>query len=254
LHLMFALTALHLARCRPKLQEQYVATADHHYEHGLALVTLAIANINPDNCDAIYFAVQSICFINWARGPQPGEYLAFGKGKRSDWLAMFRGIKTTVKSIGTHYLIKTHGPAMRAKGRPLPTQEPPEAYKKQLDDLRGHVDYISKLTPNHEGDIKAVDVLREMYDNRYQGRDGEYHVVFGWLYRMTEDFLERLQECDVLPLIIYAHFVVLMSDMERFWYVQGWTHHVMSGIFDALEMEHRTWIRWPMAQVGWIEP
>lgn len=167
---------------------------------------------------------------------------------------MFRGIRTTVKSIGTHHLTKTYIPAVRAKGRLLPAQEPPEAYKKQLDDLRDHVDYIPKVIPNHEGDIEAVDVLRKMYDNRYQGRDGEYHVAFGWLYRMAEDFLERLQKRDMIPLIVYAHFVVVMSDMERFWYIQGWTHHVMSGIFDALEIEHRTWIRWPMAQVGWIEP
>lgn len=36
--------------------------------------------------------------------------------------------------------------------------------------------------------------------------------------------------------------------------MKGWTHHVMSGIFEALATEHRAWIRWPMTTVGWIAP
>jgi hypothetical protein len=99
LHLTFALTALHLAHCRPDRREQYVATADHHYERALILFASEIANLSPSNSDAVLVAVQMICFVSWGRGPQPGEYLAFGQDKKSDWLVMFRGIRTTLASI-----------------------------------------------------------------------------------------------------------------------------------------------------------
>jgi hypothetical protein len=254
LHLMFALTALHLAHCRPNRREQYVTTADHHYERALVLVTPEIANLSPSNCDAVLAAVQMICFISWGRGPQPGEYLAFGRDKRSDWLIMFRGIRTTLGSIERQRFVKTHAPATRAKNRPLPAQEKPEAYEKQLDELLEHVSFISKDTPEHEEDTRAVDILREMYDNRYQGIDTEYHVAFGWLYRMTDSFLERLQQRAPVPLIIYAHFAVLMRALEQFWYMQGWTHHVISGIWELTPREHRAWLDWPIKRVGWIKP
>ncbi|KAJ8117291.1 hypothetical protein OPT61_g1470 [Boeremia exigua] len=254
LHLMFALTALHLAHCRPDRREQYTATADSHYERALVLVTPNIANLNPSNCDAVLVAVQMICFITWGRGPQPGEYLAFGRDKKSDWLMMFRGIRTTLSSIERPQFAKTHAPATRSKSRPLPLQEIPEEYEKQLDDLREHLDFVSKDTPSHEEDLQSIDILREMYDNRYKGVDGEYHVAFGWLFRMSDDFLERLQQRDPIPMIIYAHFVVLIRVLEQFWYMQGWTHHVMSGIWDLLPREHRAWLDWPIKRIGWVKP
>ena len=254
LHFMFAFTALHLAHCRPNRKEEYFTTADWHYERALILVTPEIANLNPDNCDAVLVAVQMVCFINWGRGPQPGEYLAFGRDKRSEWLTMFRGVRTTLSSIEHPLFVKTHAPATRTKARPLPTHEVPEEYERRLDELRAHVDFVSKDTPSHEADILAVDILREMYDNRYQGIDSEYHVSFGWLFQMTDNFLERLQQRDPISMIIYAHFVVLIRVLEQFWYMQGWTHHVMSGIWESTPREYRAWLDWPIKRIGWIKP
>jgi hypothetical protein len=254
LHLMFAFTALHLAHCRPHRKEEYVATADRHYERALILVTPQIANLHSDNCDAVLVAVQLICFVSWGRGPQPGEYLAFGRDKRSDWLVMFRGIRTTFSSIGRSQYDRANVPAARGTGRPLPIQEVPEEYEKHLDDLKQHVEFMSKDTPSHEEDVQAVDILREMYDNRYHGLDGEYHVSFGWLYRVTDDFLERLQQRDPITMIIYAYFVVLVRILEQFWYMQGWAHHIMAGIWDLMPRQHRVWLDWPMKRIGYISP
>lgn len=217
LHLMFSLTALQLAYCRPNRKDEYVTKADHHYEHALSSVTYDIANINTDNCDAILLSVQLICFVSWARGPQPGEYLAFGTYGRSDWLVMFRGIRTTLESFGRENFTKTHAPAVRAKGRPLPPLQEPEGYQDQLSELREHVAATSPPAENAE-DLEAVDILRECYDSRYGGIDSEYHVVFAWLFRMKDGFLNRLQKRDAVPMIVFAHFVVLMHEMEQFWY------------------------------------
>ncbi|KAF2825576.1 hypothetical protein CC86DRAFT_394516 [Ophiobolus disseminans] len=253
IHLMFSLTALQLAHCRPSRRSQYIETADYHYERGLTGLTHDISNIGTENCDAILLSVQLICFVNWAKGPQVGEYLAFGNHGRSDWLVMFRGIRSTLESFGSENFSKTHTPAVKSKGRPLPTLSEPAGYQLHLSELRDHVAVTSQPADSPKN-VKAVDVLKECYDSRYGGIDTEYHVVFAWLYRMDDDFLDRLQGRDAIPLIIFAHFVVLMQEMETFWYMKGWTHHVMSGIFESLEREHTPWIRWPMAKVGWISP
>ncbi|KAF1943773.1 hypothetical protein EJ02DRAFT_399790 [Clathrospora elynae] len=253
LHLLFALTALHLATCRPTRCEEYTATAEHHYERALAQVTREIVSIGPSNCDAVLVSVQLICFVSWARGPQAGEYLAFGKQGRSEWLVMFRGIRTTLESLGRDQFAKTHAPAVRAKDRLLPPLDEPFEYEKQLQGLREHVAYVSEPA-ERDDNARAIGVLHECYSSRYESKDAEYHVAFAWLYRMSDDFLNRLQQRDPLPLVIYAYFVVLMHDIERFWYMKGWTHHVMGGILEALPKEHRVWIRWPVAMVGWIAP
>jgi hypothetical protein len=71
---------------------------------------------------------------------------------------------------------------------------------------------------------------------------------------MTDGFLEALQRHGAVPLVLYAHFAVLMNDMEAFWYMRGWTAHVLNGIWGILRDEDRVWIRWPMAVVGYIPP
>jgi hypothetical protein len=248
LHLMFALTALQLARCRTDRGAEYRATADHHYERALADVTRAMRNISSDNCDAILISVQLICFVNWARGAQPGDYLAFAECGTSDWLVMFRGIRTTLECFGRENF-KRHAPAVESKSRPLPPMSEPLGYEKQLTELREHVAVTSSPSES-EANVRAMDILQECYSNRYEGVDSEYHVVFAWLYKMSDDFLDRLQQRDIIALTIYAHFVVLVHEMERF--MKGWTHHVMRGIFEALSREQTAWIRWPMARVGWI--
>lgn len=100
----------------------------------------------------------------------------------------------------------------------MPTQELPRDYERHLDDLKEHVEFVSKGTPGHEDNVQALNILREMHDNRCHSKDGEYHVSFGWLYRVTDNFLERLQQREHTPMIIYAYFVVLVCSLEPFWY------------------------------------
>lgn len=245
---MFALTAQHLAYCRPMRREEYDAIADRHYESALAKLTPELAKISSANCDAILLSVQLICFVNWAKGPHLGEYLAFGSQGGSDWLIMFRGIRTTLDGFGRDQFLRTHVPATRSKSRPLIALNEPTGYQERLSELRDHVRF---MTSSAEA-VQAVDILAECYNSRYAGSDSEYHVVFAWLYRLPDTFLDQLQQRYSVALIVYAYFVVLMHEMERFWYMQGWTRHIMKGIFETLPVEHKVWIKWPMAQIGWI--
>lgn len=253
LHLILAVTATHLARFRPQRRDEYLALADHHYATALPTVTAELSYLHQDNCDPVLLSVQLICFITWARGPRPGEYLAFGDNGRSDWLVMFRGIRTTLETVGYDNFTRSITPNIRAKGKPLPIVAGTLAYEEPLAELYDYVQYASessKLPYN----VYAHKVLLECYSNRYGGMDGEYHVVFAWLFRMQEEFLEALQRHEPVPLVVYAHFVLLMNDMEGFWYMKGWTTHVLAGIWDCLGGEDRVHIRWPVSVVGWIPP
>ncbi|KAJ4303840.1 hypothetical protein N0V90_002741 [Kalmusia sp. IMI 367209] len=253
LRLIFTITAIHLARFRPQRQDYYIALADHHYATALPTVTSELSHIHQDNCDAVLLSVQLICFIAWARGPQPGEYLAFGETGRSQWLIMFRGIRTTFETMGYDNFTRSRAPNIRAKGKPLPEFNPPLQYEEPLAELRDYIIYASEPSMK-EFNLGAHSILLECYTNRYGGVDSEYHVVFAWLYKMEDEFLEALQRHDAVPLVIYAHFALLMNDMEGFWYMKGWTYHVLGGIWGILRDEDRVHVRWPMEVAGWIPP
>ncbi|KAH8707658.1 hypothetical protein GQ44DRAFT_752829 [Phaeosphaeriaceae sp. PMI808] len=252
LHLIFAITALHLAYCRPARYDEYTAKANQHYAKAILVVTSELSQLNQRNCDAVLLSVQLISFIGWARGPQPGEFLAFGASQRSEWLMMFRGIRTTMESLDYDAFTKSHTPQMRMRGK-LPQHTIHLAFEQPLADLRDYIQYASspsRLASN----LSALELLLECYGNRYNGTDSEYHTVFGWLFKMEDEFLDAMQRGDAIPLVLYAYFVVLLNDLERFWYMKGWTTHVLSGIWGKLSDEDKGHLRWPNRIVGWIPP
>jgi hypothetical protein len=145
-------------------------------------------------------------------------------------------------------------PSIRAKGKPLPNVKGTLPYEEPLAELYDFIECASASPAALEDNIYAHKVLLECYANRYGGIDSEYHVVFAWLYRMKDEFLDALQRHDAVPLVVYAHFALLMNDMEGFWYMKGWTNHVLAGIWGILRDEDRVHIRWPISVVGWIPP
>jgi hypothetical protein len=213
LHLIFTFTALHLAYSRPEQRDEYVALADRHYDIALPSLTSELGNITSVNCHAVCMGAQLICLICWAHGPQPGEYLAFGESGRSDWLIMFRGIRTTREIMSTDYL------RVKCPERPLPLDREPPEFEKAITELRDWVQHVSSTESECYENLQNVDLLMECFQGRYGGLESELLLVFAWLFKSSEEFLVRLQNYDPIPLIVYAYFTVLLGDMERLWYV-----------------------------------
>jgi hypothetical protein len=215
LHLIFAFTALHLAYSRPEQRDEYIALADRHYDIALPSITFELGNLNAENCHAVSMGVQLICCICWARGPQPGEYLAFGETGRSEWLIMFRGIRTTREILSTEYLRVT------VPERPLRFEREPPQFEKAITELRDWVQHVSSTESERDENLENIDLLMVCFRSRYHGRESELLLVFAWLYKSSEQFLLRLQNYDPVPLIVYAYFIVLLGDMERLWYASS---------------------------------
>ncbi|KAH9427932.1 hypothetical protein MCOR02_011430 [Pyricularia oryzae] len=115
--------------------------------------------------------------------------------------------------------------------------------------------------------IRADDPDREVYASAFAELAASYatvfekdmstrqtsaQVVFGWMYHISDDFIERVKARHPVALAIFAHFVVLLSVLELKWTTKGWPEHLLSGIYDALGAAGRLWIRWPMERVGWL--
>lgn len=251
-HLIFAITALHLAECRPARKEGYIRLANRHYEQAVPLVSSELSRLNAQNCDAVFLSVELISLIGWARGPQPGDFLAFGANRMSETLIMFRGIRTTIELLDYDAFTRSFTAQKNTRGRPL-THIVRLAYEQPLDNLR---DYIEHASPSGQLDsnMSAMDLLQLCFSNRYNGVDSEYHDVFAWLFQVEDQFLDALQRHDAVPLVMYAHFAVLLKDIECHWYMKGWTTHVLEGIWHVLPDKDRVYLRWSIGTIGWIPP
>lgn len=94
LHLMLALSALHLGHEKPELRHQYVMQANDHFTFGIRSVTTVLSQLNSENCQLIYMSAVMICLVYFGHGPRPGEYLVFSSQGQAEWLVLMRGVRS----------------------------------------------------------------------------------------------------------------------------------------------------------------
>ncbi|KAF7595723.1 hypothetical protein BBP40_005168 [Aspergillus hancockii] len=252
LHLILALTALHLGHLRPNLRDQYVRQADDHFTFGVQSVTSVLSQLNSENCQRIYMSAVLICLVYFGHGPQPGEYLVFSNEGKAEWLILMRGVRAIV----------THSREIFTGILAPDNDEGSQAISPELQgELLQHHNHLSELenlverqTLGSDNDLygNAVrslgDIFDEVYNGRSAGKDGVTMLphVIGWVYRLPEQFILLLENKDPLALIILAHWSILLRYMKSNWLFIGWDQHVVSGIRRSLAEEFQRWIEWPL--------
>ena len=73
--------------------------------------------------------------------------------------------------------------------------------------------------------------------------------IWHWAVRLSSSFLSRLSEGRCVPLVLVAHWCVLLVQVHNYWFIQGWVDHTMSEITSCLGEEHREWLNWPNEKI-----
>ncbi|KAF7177981.1 hypothetical protein CNMCM7691_006621 [Aspergillus felis] len=254
LHLILALSALHLAHQQPAMRGQYLKQADDHFTFGVRSVTTVLSSLNADNCQYIYISAVLICLIYFGHGPRAGEFLVFSETGQAEWLVLMRGVKSIVESRRAEVFSGVLAPdALEAEAQV--DSELAEELERHKEQIR----VVQVLMRAETGDpaIKEMydsalyslqDIFDEVYRMRAAGKHGVnlMHLVIGWLYRLSEEFVEWLEAKDPLALAVLAYWVILLKYMQSSWLMTGWDEHVMAGIQASLPEEHQRWIEWPL--------
>lgn len=74
--------------------------------------------------------------------------------------------------------------------------------------------------------------------------------VFVWILAASHEFLELLREQKPVALVDLRLFCPLLHRLEWMWWIDGWAIHLLSRIHGILGEAHRSWIQWPMEQLG----
>ncbi|GAO50525.1 hypothetical protein SAICODRAFT_207734 [Saitoella complicata NRRL Y-17804] len=259
LHLILALSALHLAHLHPDRCKSYTAQADHRHTSGLQSVMLSLSNLTADNCDAVWVSSVLLCFISFARGPRPGDYLFFGEAEHVSWLTLLRGVRSVIEFKEDQFHSGLLAPIVQ--GEALTPKEPEEMnslpYREKMELLREFV--ISRAThdPSLSVYLSAVDSLTESFTAICDGIAGTdnnnrfAHILFKWTYSLPPEFSQALEERQVAPLVVLAHFLVLMKhELGEVWIFAGWAEHILSEVYECLCEEDRASIEWPIEEVG----
>ncbi|KAG9230035.1 C6 zinc finger protein [Amylocarpus encephaloides] len=255
LHGILSLASLHLSRFkRDDVKAHYVAQSQYHYETALRAASSLMSNISEETCPALYLSTIFCCHITLGLGPRPGDFLVFGEEGLPEWLVMFRAMKTIVSSCYEPLRNSDLAPMFQIQNLHVDQPEVNDRHLKSLHDM------ILSATP-HDPDqqlyLTAVSALARSFptpSSTSVGRTTQSspQLVFAWLYRLSDEFVLRLQQRNPISLVILAHFCVLFNSLSSFWWSKDWVDHLMKEIYDSLPREHRLWIKWPMEEIGWI--
>lgn len=257
LHLILALSALHLSYKDPESRDKYIQQAESHFTFGVRTVTSVLSQLNADNCQKIYMAAVLICFNYFGHGPRPGEYLIFSDAGAAEWQVLMRGVRTIVMSY--------HGRIFSGILEPNVDETEPvlsDSMRIELHEHTIHVEALERFIEQETTDEAErilytnaindlLEIMREVYEKRSTKDPGVclMHLLIGWLYRLPEELVGLFEEKQPRALVILSHWAVMLKFMDSVWFMKGWSEHVLLGISGCLQQEYRPWIEWPLRRV-----
>ncbi|KAM0491538.1 hypothetical protein ACHAP8_010583 [Fusarium lateritium] len=258
LHLMLALSALHLARLEAVEAAKYEQLAEKHHSIALVHVTNLLPKIKQDNCSALYIATVLVCNYAFAKPPKEGHLLVPLDSNETAWWNLFRGVRFVIDTMGLEAIFS--GPL-----GPFPPEDtsnvPPSvgrtgyiAWEKPLADLSS---MIHNSQPSDFPDLvqiceALVSCFGDVFGTAEQPQDvthGKTHVIMRWLWFLDDDFTKQVEKLNPQVLVLLSYFSVLVQTLECFWYMQGWGYRILENIAKQIDPYYAAWLIWPRRQL-----
>ena len=256
LHLVLALSALHLSYERPEQREEYVQQADDHFTFGVRSVTAILSQLDEDSCQKVYISAVLICFVYFGRGPRYGEYLVFSNSGPAEWLVLMNGVKVILES----YQEKVFSGILQPKGGSHVHSISP-SLQGELDEYAVHIQAVQRLVEETSDEVDCamyvvaindlLGTVNEVYEKRSAQKPsvGLMQVLMRWLYRLPRKMVSLMEQKEPPALILLAYWAVLLKYMRSVWLMKEWDEHVLSGIRASLHPNFHQWIEWPLRQL-----
>ncbi|KAH6656899.1 hypothetical protein BKA67DRAFT_173829 [Truncatella angustata] len=270
LHLAFSLASYH----RVYLQDfnsgqlsEYVQQADHYFRIGLTAFTAALTNANKTNCGALDISAQLVCFCTFAAGPKDLNDLLICRVDDEiahNWGPLIKGLRLIREMFDPSTLFSgLMAPLGPSDGPPPPHDQRAECARENFPrlDWEPPVKDLSNLvdeSASQHREVYRVELrnLTAIYRGTYGDTSSEYdgldtdRMVFGWLYRMNDAFVNCVRLKEPVALIIHAYFAVLLKTMSKCWYIEGWCEHLLASVTRMIPGSYKKWLDWPRMQVG----
>jgi hypothetical protein len=249
MHSVLAMSALHLSSISPQNQRHaYFNAAIQHHNTSLSGYQLLLNNVNEENGDATIANSCMLAIISAAMWNNPGN---------SEPQAPIEGIiEVAALTKGVHVIINAGDPFVkRGKLAPLLNPKPwddsptlPPDVVPALNVLRARID--SSYAPERASVyLKAIQLLHVTFEAQ-QVNPNHLPIALLWLVLLDRDFLDLLRDRDAMALVIFAHFGVVCQAASTLWWAKDWDSIIVKSAFEALDVNWREWIAWPMQRTA----
>lgn len=254
---ILALSALHMARYNPTRRDRLLSLATGYHTASLEEALPLMPSISAQSCGNLFlFAVLTTCFT-FANTKEVHDMPIVGNGTLPEWLYLLRGINTVVETDESamvsspaslvysttnlsHEFWITHTPV-----------EHDALAELQAKILRNTIAGSSKQNIL----LKTINILKRSYTflgNSSFQEDEKSRAFYSWLLKISDEYIQLLKDADSQALCILAFFSVLMRDLEKKWWLEGWAIRLIRRVYHLLDEAHRLWIVWPIEQLGWV--
>lgn len=249
---ILAVSGLHLAYYNPERKDFYISQAMIHHQIGLRTASAHILTMSKDNYSALYIFSALTCIFALASPRRAEDFLLFADNGTPEWLLLLRGTKAIFEVATTELETGILAALFRAGERRVTLQKSNTTEGEHLAELRHFI--ATTVTDPHASQVYAtnIDILDKSYKIVYVNSPctAEIADVFNWPYRVTEDYLILLRQRTQEALSIFAYFCVLLKALDSYWWMNGWSQHLINKLYGLLDEEHRLWIRWPIEEIG----
>lgn len=259
MHSILALAALHIAHLRPAPLISYWEMAAMHHDRAANLQQEAMAKANQDNADALFaFSLSVIYFTftspNTSGSPESEEPLA--------------GVIECISKIREIRYVLPHIQQWVEEGplAPLLSFHPGNVKTNHSFNDVDNDCYLQKVlvlcstgsdmnNTNEIEDIEqyaaAASILRVSLLQAESVADGAPRKpqIWHWASRLTPEFLQNLGKLHPIPLVLVAHWCVILAQIPQEWWIQGWVDHTMARIQKHLPKEYHEWLDWPTKKI-----
>ena len=259
MHSILAVAALHIAHLQPEQRRSYWERAVMHQDRALELQQEAMANANRDNADALFSFSLLVIYFAFASSKASGsqesdEPLA----SATQCIRTIRGIRFVLPPIlqwveegPLAQLLSFHPGNMKSN------------HSFNDPDTDGYFQRFlvlcstsSDMNKTHDfEDIEqyaaAASTLRASFLKAESMPDGALKTppIWHWACRLAPEFLQRLRELHPIPLVLVAHWCVILAQIRQYWWIQGWVDHTIGQIQQSLPREYHDWLDWPTGKI-----
>lgn len=253
MHGLMAVSALHFAHLRHERKEYYLSHAKAQHEAGLRVATGLIPSLNEENCVPLWVFATLCTVFATARPRKSGDFVIIGEHGEADWFTVVRGCRAILDSSPDTLINSPFGPMFQSGMSRGKLRENAILEKDFLLPLRQNISQCSLDAEIVTIYNQAIDELRKCYGVVYSTTTKpELSDVLRWLWHAPSEYFHLLKQKEPVALSILAYFAVLVHPFSSYWWLEGFSRHIVTTVYQSLDQNHRPWIRWPIEEVGGI--
>lgn len=254
---LLSVSALHLAKHRPERKQHFLSYAIAYHNRASRQAAALMAELLPENLEDLWtFSVLTMYF---ALGSPTTRTVPFESGDNvlPEWVFLFNGVHHIVNALHTCSYSGMLSPILQHGADRWDASHRPEYESTST---------LNELSANIEASV-ADEELLAIY--RHAIRELRFQLnfvlkplsqcldimdVFVWHNAVAGEFMSLLKQGRQEAVAIFAHSLVIFGAVGQSTWLHGWDTVLLSRCYDILDDRHRSWIQWPIEEIGWIPP